>query len=355
MSRMYTDPIAQDVVYLFILLNLKGGVGKTTVSLALSVELAAQGIDTLLVGFDENPNLADWLKPYLDPAEQRQGLAPDMASWRLLMRPEEAHSGLARPLPLSFDALNPLTGKRRYSEALLAQTWQARGWRDRPARLDFIPDCVELEDIESTLAQQTANQRRGSEFLVEPEHRLAYALRNIHQEYRAIVIDMPPSRTKFVLQNGLRADTYLQRDPNLLVQTHVIVPLDFSMMSVESFMRFRRRTLEVENRRRQDLRSPLLNLLGVLMCRYDEGGEMQEDHDEILRAYRSSLDAPETGDSTGRKLVFEAVIPEDKWVQKATIRRVPPQMLRPISPANEKWPVLAREVMNRARLAQLHA
>ncbi len=345
------------LTHVFVFLNFKGGVGKTTAALATSVELAEQGVPTLLIGLDEDPDIAGWLRYYLRASEQpinkRSALRlnPDMTSWRLITRPQEGLNGLPRLIPLEFDAVNPYTATARYYAAQLTKQAAGRGWLTQPAPLALIPDSEDLYEIEASLAQFIV-RRPDSPHVLAPEDRLEYALRGLGQpvltqpfdpegraapvpvDFRAVVIDMPPARTKFMLQNVMR----LGRQKGSPLTLHIVTPLDFSAFAIDAYNRFVERTLLPENEARRALGAPLVHQLGLLMMRYDESGEVSGDHDAIIKQYRDDLHG----------LVFETVIPDDKQVQRATIFRTLPQMLRPSSSANKLWPQLAREVMTRA-------
>ncbi len=141
----------------FALTMQKGGVGKTTTTLALGTELARNGLRVLLVDLDPQSNLTLAL-----------GIDPDAAA-------QSVYEVL----------LNPTAG------AEFAITPTAHG-------VDLIPATLALAGAELTLAG-----RFGRELL------LRTALNDVRHAYDFVLIDSPPSLGLFTVNAMVAADAVL--------------------------------------------------------------------------------------------------------------------------------------------------
>lgn len=161
-------------------INLKGGVGKTTTTVALAEVLAGEMGKRVLV-ID------------LDPQTNATTMLIGEEEWGRLNKKEHT---LAR---LFADAL-AAPADRTFN---LDQTLQ-RGVSNIPSikSLDLLPSSLELIDIQDRLGTMTS----GPFFSEVPTDILRRAVRPILDEYDIVLIDCPPNLGLITL-NGLRIST----------------------------------------------------------------------------------------------------------------------------------------------------
>lgn len=139
------------------LLNQKGGVGKTTVTLGIASAAWAKGVKTLVVDLDAQAN----------------------ATWTLGVEPAVENWGTG-------DAL--LANKAGAAADMIV----ASGWGDD---IWLLPAASDLVQRETDINRRT------------PEHRLARALEGLDRDFELILIDCPPSLGLNTV-NGLVASTH---------------------------------------------------------------------------------------------------------------------------------------------------
>ena len=72
-----------DLVMIVSILNLKGGAGKTTVSINLAVELAYYGYSVLIVDTDKQQNANDWYKAREQNEDLQENLLVEYPDYKL--------------------------------------------------------------------------------------------------------------------------------------------------------------------------------------------------------------------------------------------------------------------------------
>ncbi len=159
------------------LLNQKGGVGKTTVTLGLASAAWSKGVSTLVVDLDAQAN----------------------ATWTLGIEPALENWGTGDAIIANRDGV-------------AADMIVASGWGDDIWILPAASDLIERE---------TDIHRKS------PEHRLARALRGIGDRFDLVLIDCPPSLGLNTV-NGLVAadDALVIAEPSVFGVRGVIPVLD---------------------------------------------------------------------------------------------------------------------------------
>ena len=158
-------------------INLKGGVGKTTTTVALAETLSAtMGKRVLVVDLDPQTNATTMLI-----GEDR---------WSELNAQEFT---LAR---LFKDALEPNPDNKQFD---LDATLQKRVSDVRDANIDLIPSSLDLIDVQDQLATIPS----GRFFSINPIELLWRAVKNKLDDYDVVLVDCPPNLGIITL-NGLR-------------------------------------------------------------------------------------------------------------------------------------------------------
>lgn len=138
--------------------NQKGGVGKTTTAVHLSVYLAERGHPTLLVDLDHQSHAMRWVLT------------------------QEAYDAADR------DLLEVLVQGQPISEVIMPTNWPG---------LDLVPSSANMAAAETAMAG-----------LPRRESRLQRALNTLGDQYQFVVLDCPPSGG-LLAQNALAASTLL--------------------------------------------------------------------------------------------------------------------------------------------------
>ena len=161
------------------LINMKGGVGKTTLAVGLAWELA-QDNDVLLVDVDPQFNATQWLvddKEYL--ARLKSGSKHTVFD---IYRPREPLGGIGG-----------FSKKEKKSSATIKSSVMQVSHDG--TTLDIIPSNLDLISLDAS--------PRGT------ENRLNLFLREARKKYKFIIIDCPPTASLFSLSAHIASDGYL--------------------------------------------------------------------------------------------------------------------------------------------------
>jgi chromosome partitioning protein len=260
------------MVTIIATINLKGGVGKTTTTVAVAEILAAEfGKKVLLIDLDPQTNATIMLIP----------------ESRWLKLNEKGHT-LAQ---LFKDALDP--DNRQFD---LQKTLQ-RGVSNVSAvtTLSLLPSSLDLIDVQDRLASMPS----GRFYANNPIEILHRAVRPIIDEFDFVLIDCPPNLGIITL-NGLR------------MSHGYIIPTIPDILSTYGIPQIVRRVNEFSTSIGEDIQP-----LGIVVCKYQQN---QSVHVNTLRRLRSqvSKDAP----------MFDTVIPQSndiggaaEWTTVSTLRQ----------------------------------
>lgn len=159
------------------LINLKGGVGKTTTTVALAEMYADDGKKVLVVD--------------LDPQTNATVMLISEKKWETL---DNAGQTIAQ---LFQDALEPDTSKKVFdlSKAVQTNVGTVAGLRG----IDLLPSSLRLIDVQDRLATMPA----GKYFTKAATDILNTAIKRVIDKYDVVLIDCPPNMGIITL-NGLR-------------------------------------------------------------------------------------------------------------------------------------------------------
>lgn len=148
--------------------STKGGLGRSTLTLGLAVELALVGYRALVVDFDPNRGCTSWM---MSRPEARM-VSEEETTARLILHPELGCSGIVRTYSMSVppSAAGPNT------------VGMGRAWQLGRGALDFIPGTGATHQDYSLLNRMNA-QRSG----------LREALCDVRRKYDVILLDIPSS------------------------------------------------------------------------------------------------------------------------------------------------------------------
>ena len=240
-------------------INLKGGVGKTTTTIALAELLSGVHRKKVLV--------VD-----LDPQTNATTMLIGEDSWRKL---NDAERTLAR---LFKDALDPANKKFSLEDTLQTGVSNVRDVRT----VDLLPSSLDLIDVQDRIASMPM----GQFFAENPIDILRKAIKPIIDDYDIVLIDCPPNLGIITL-NGLRisAGYVIPTIPDVL-STYGIPQIvrrvgDFSKAIAESIEPF-----------------------GIITTKYREQSTI---HKRVKRQLAAEKDAP----------LFKTVIPENNQIAGA--------------------------------------
>jgi len=216
------------------LANQKGGVGKTTTAVSLAAYLSGAGRRILLVDLDPQGN---------------------------------ASSGLGLPRdPDRASVYNVVIDGQPAREAILSSAVPG---------LSILPSDVGLAGAEIELISMP---RR--------EHRLAYALEGVAEDYDVVLVDCPPSLGLLTVNA-------------LVAATHLLVPIQCEFYALEGLAHL---TQTVDLVRRSS--NPALQVLGIVMTLFDGRTTLSSQVvEEVRRGYPD--------------LVFDTVIPRNVRLSEA--------------------------------------
>lgn len=164
------------MAHVFSTINLKGGVGKTTTTVALAETLSAEfGKKVLVIDLDPQTNATTMLI-----GEEK---------WREL---NDSGRTLAR---LFKDALEPDNKQFDFDKALQTQVSDVGAART----VDLLPSSIDLIDVQDKLASTPS----GRFYSVNPIELLWRAVKAHLDDYDIVIVDCPPNLGIITL-NGLR-------------------------------------------------------------------------------------------------------------------------------------------------------
>jgi chromosome partitioning protein len=244
--------------------NQKGGVGKTTTAVSLAAYLAAAGRRVLLVDLDPQGNASSGL-----------GLPPD---------------------PDRPSVYGVVIDGRPTREALLDSSIPG---------VMILPSDVGLAGAEIELISMP---RR--------EHRLAYALEGLADQFDIVIVDCPPSLGLLTINA-------------LVAATHLLVPIQCEFYALEGLAHLTQ-TLDLVRRGA----NPALEVLGIVMTLFDARTTLSTQVlDEVRRGYPD--------------LVFEAVIPRNVRLSEAPSYGQSIAQFDPRSRGGMAYAALTAEVIQR--------
>jgi len=252
-------------------INLKGGVGKTTTTVALAEFLSAEYRKRVLV-ID------------LDPQTNATTVLIGEPKWGKLNADGHTLATLFR------DALEPDPSKRTFDLDATLQTRVSAVSDVR--RVDLLPSSLDLIDVQDRLGTMPA----GRYFANTPIEILNRALAGRLDEYDYVIVDCPPNLGIITL-NGLRlADGY-------------IIPTIPDVLSTYGIPQIVKRVSEFAS----EVNQPI-EMFGIVVSKYREQSTM---HRQTLGSLRR-----------GKEHVFDTVIPEGnaiaasaEFVQVSTLRQ----------------------------------
>ena len=240
-------------------INLKGGVGKTTTTIALAEFLSGE--------FGKRVLVID-----LDPQTNASTLLIGEDSWKELNKREFT---LAR---LFKDALDPDNPKFDLNKTLQKEVSDV----DSVKTLDLLPSSLDLIDIQDRIA----NVPSGRFYAQNPIDILRRAIKPVMEQYEYIIIDCPPNLGIITL-NGLNiADGY-------------IIPTIPDTLSTYGIPQIVTRVKEFANSISEDIKA-----YGIIVTKYRAQSTV---HNNILKILRREKDAP----------LFETIIPETNQIAAA--------------------------------------
>ena len=240
------------MAHIFSTINLKGGVGKTTTTVAVAETLSAEfGKRVLVIDLDPQTNATTMLI-----GEEK---------WREL---NDSGRTLAR---LFKDALEPDHKQFDFDTALQRKVSDVAGART----LDLLPSSLDLIDVQDKLASTPS----GKFYSVNPIELLWRAVKSRLDDYDIVIVDCPPNLGIITL-NGLR------------ISHGYIIPTIPDILSTYGIPQIVTRVGEFS-----DAIAENIEPLGIVVTKFQANSSV---HANVLRNLRASKDAP----------IFETVIPQ---------------------------------------------
>lgn len=240
------------MAHVFATINLKGGVGKTTTTVALAETLASEFQKRILV-ID------------LDPQTNATTMLIGERKWREL---NESGRTLAR---LFKDALDPQNKSFDFEATLQKRVSDVSSART----IDLLPSSLDLIDVQDQLAATPS----GKFYSVNPIELLWRAVKSRLDDYDIVIVDCPPNLGIITL-NGLR------------ISQGYIIPTIPDILSTYGIPQIVTRVQEFSD----EIAEPI-EPLGIVVTKFQRNSTV---HANMLRNLRQAKDAP----------VFETVIPQ---------------------------------------------
>lgn len=253
------------MTHVFSMINLKGGVGKTTTSVALAETFSAESRRKVLV-ID------------LDPQTNATVMLIGEDKWRELN--DEGHT-LAQ---LFKDALHPESKKFNLERALQKKVSNVIAART----VDLLPSSLDLIDIQDELI----NTPVGKYGAVRPFDILWRATKDLIAEYDIVIIDCPPNLGK-ITQNGLR------------MSQGFVIPTIPDILSTYGIPQIVRRVREFSEEVAEDIKP-----IGIIITKCQENSNVHSN-------MRRQLNKKHRADSKNWPSLFNTIIPQANQIAAA--------------------------------------
>jgi len=246
------------MTYVFSMINLKGGVGKTTTSVALAETFSAESGKKVLV-ID------------LDPQTNATVMLIGEEKWREL---NDSGYTLAQ---LFKDALYPESKKFNLSKTLQKNVSNVSAART----VDLLPSSLDLIDIQDELV----NTPVGKYGAIRPFDILWRATKELIEGYDIVIIDCPPNLGK-ITQNGLR------------MSQGFIIPTIPDILSTYGIPQIVRRVREFSEEIAENI-SPI----GIIITKYQKSSNVHLNmHKQLMKNHQA--------DRKNWPPLFDTIIPQ---------------------------------------------
>jgi chromosome partitioning protein len=244
--------------HVFSTINLKGGVGKTTTSVALAETFSAEnGKKVLVIDLDPQTNATTMLI-----GEQK---------WRELN--DKGHT-LAQ---LFKDALHPENKKFNLVNTLQKKVSDVSAAKT----IDLLPSSLDLIDIQDELI----NTPVGKYGAIRPFDILWRATKDLIEDYDIVIIDCPPNLGK-ITQNGLR------------MSQGFVIPTIPDILSTYGIPQIVRRVREFSEEIAEDIEP-----MGIIVTKYQANSNVHEN-------MRKQLAQQHATDGKNWPPLFNTIIPQ---------------------------------------------
>jgi chromosome partitioning protein len=246
------------MAHVFSTINLKGGVGKTTTTVALAETFSAEMRKKILV-ID------------LDPQTNATVMLIGEEKWRELN--DKGHT-LAQ---LFKDALHPVSQKFDLTKTLQKRVSDVSA----ATTIDLLPSSLDLIDVQDELI----NTPVGKYGAIRPFDILWRATKDLIEDYDIVMIDCPPNLGK-ITQNGLR------------MSQAFVIPTIPDILSTYGIPQIVRRVREFSEEITEEIEA-----LGIVVTKYDSRSTV---HKNML----NQLPQNHAADPKNWPTVFQTIIPQ---------------------------------------------